>query len=249
MRLFVLGATGRTGIELLELALERHHQARAFVRSPERIARRSPELAIVKGNVFDADAIAAALPGHDALISALGPAHRASSRFVATETVAIRRTLQPRWRTGSAWWPFGPLHRHEMSAQIVAALRVGRRGRNANARWGGPAVVLPAWPRTVFRGGVAGPPFEGLVEGRGVVISDEVGDFVDTDVLSLQVDEGKIATNLLEQPAVGYALLTEPTPKCAWTHVKAGRNGVHARVPVGERLAHERLGSLDQRRL
>ena len=73
MRLFVLGATGRTGIELLELALERHHQVTAFVRSPEKIARRSPELAIVKGNVFDADAIAAALPGHDALISALGP--------------------------------------------------------------------------------------------------------------------------------------------------------------------------------
>jgi putative NADH-flavin reductase len=73
MRLFVLGATGRTGVELLDLALARHHQVTAFVRSPEKIVRRSPELAIVKGNVFDAEEIAAALAGHDAVISALGP--------------------------------------------------------------------------------------------------------------------------------------------------------------------------------
>jgi putative NADH-flavin reductase len=75
MRLFVLGATGRTGVELLDLALSRH-EVTAFVRSPGKISRRDARLAVVQGDVLDADAMAAALAGHDAVISALGPAPR-----------------------------------------------------------------------------------------------------------------------------------------------------------------------------
>src|SRR5437879_2899477 len=40
MRLFVLGATGRTGKEILELALARGHEVTAFVRSPQKLAAR-----------------------------------------------------------------------------------------------------------------------------------------------------------------------------------------------------------------
>lgn len=73
MKLFLLGATGRTGINVIDLALARGHQVTAFVRSPEKIARKDAGLRVVKGNPLDKAELAAALPGHDAVISALGP--------------------------------------------------------------------------------------------------------------------------------------------------------------------------------
>jgi putative NADH-flavin reductase len=75
MRLFVLGATGRTGVELLDLALARH-EVTAFVRSPEKVSRRDSRLRVVKGDVHSPEEVATALAGHDAVISALGPAPR-----------------------------------------------------------------------------------------------------------------------------------------------------------------------------
>jgi putative NADH-flavin reductase len=104
MRLFVLGATGRTGVELLDLARSRH-EVTAFVRSPGKISRRDARLAVVEGNVLDAEAMAAALAGHDAVISALGPAPRdavlgttlmhdsVSSTLSAMKTAKVRRLL------------------------------------------------------------------------------------------------------------------------------------------------------------
>src|SRR5262249_27653899 len=44
----------------------------AFVRSPEKIERRHARLQIVRGDPHDADQLAAALPGHDAVFSAIG---------------------------------------------------------------------------------------------------------------------------------------------------------------------------------
>ena len=72
MKLFVLGGSGRTGRHVLDLALARGHDVTAFVRSPEKLAR-NERLHIVPGRAGDPDAVAAALVGHDALLSALGP--------------------------------------------------------------------------------------------------------------------------------------------------------------------------------
>jgi uncharacterized protein YbjT (DUF2867 family) len=76
MRLFVLGANGRTGVELLDLALARGHAVTAFVRSPGKVTRRHDRLAVVEGKVDDAARMAAAMAGHDAVISTLGPTPR-----------------------------------------------------------------------------------------------------------------------------------------------------------------------------
>jgi uncharacterized protein YbjT (DUF2867 family) len=72
MRLFVLGATGRTGHETVEQALRRGHDVTAFVRSPDKVKPRE-RLRIVAGSALDTEALKAALPGHDAVLSALGP--------------------------------------------------------------------------------------------------------------------------------------------------------------------------------
>ena len=48
MKLFVLGATGKMGSEIVSLALSRGHEVTAFVRSPEKLSPASA-LTIVKG--------------------------------------------------------------------------------------------------------------------------------------------------------------------------------------------------------
>jgi putative NADH-flavin reductase len=79
MRLFLLGATGRTGAELVDLALARGHEVTAFVRSPQKLGPDRP-LNIVRGDPRDRAALAAALRGHDAVLSAIGPAGRDAFR-------------------------------------------------------------------------------------------------------------------------------------------------------------------------
>ena len=73
MRLFVLGATGRVGRELVDQAIERGHLVTAFVRSPEKLAPERNGLTVRKGDARNLDELRAALSGHDAVLSALGP--------------------------------------------------------------------------------------------------------------------------------------------------------------------------------
>jgi putative NADH-flavin reductase len=49
MRLFVIGATGRTGSEIVNLARTRGHEVTAFVRSPQKLSR-AGSLTIVCGD-------------------------------------------------------------------------------------------------------------------------------------------------------------------------------------------------------
>jgi putative NADH-flavin reductase len=73
MRLFILGASGGTGRELVDQALERQHRVTALVRSPQKLAPPREGLTVVQGDPLRAEAIGAALAGHDAVLSALGP--------------------------------------------------------------------------------------------------------------------------------------------------------------------------------
>ncbi len=72
MKLFILGANGHTGTQIIDLALSRAHTVTAFVRSPEKLKRQHPLLEIVRGDPRNEDELAFALPGHDAVLSALG---------------------------------------------------------------------------------------------------------------------------------------------------------------------------------
>ena len=53
MKLFVIGATGRTGRENVQQALAKGHHVTAFVRSPDGIASKDERLTVIKGNVMD----------------------------------------------------------------------------------------------------------------------------------------------------------------------------------------------------
>ena len=76
MRLFILGATGRTGKELTDLALKKGHSVTAFVRSPQKLAATGVGLRAVAGSPANVEGMAEAMQGHDAVFSALGPKPR-----------------------------------------------------------------------------------------------------------------------------------------------------------------------------
>jgi len=73
MNVLVFGATGPTGSLVAQQALERGHSVTAFVRDPAGLALRHERLRVVTGDTTrDASAIAEAMRGEEAVVSALG---------------------------------------------------------------------------------------------------------------------------------------------------------------------------------
>ncbi len=93
MKLFVIGATGRTGTEIVNLALSRGHEVTAFVRSPQKL-RPANSLAIVRGDPQRPETIAATLRGHDAVLSAIGPPPRDTLRPSTLLADCARATVE-----------------------------------------------------------------------------------------------------------------------------------------------------------
>ena len=73
MRLFVLGATGGNGRAFIAQALERGHAITAFVRSPEKLGVLRERVTIRQGDPRNEAEVRAAMKGHDAVVSSLGP--------------------------------------------------------------------------------------------------------------------------------------------------------------------------------
>ena len=72
MNLLLIGATGGTGRAILGQALEQGHRVTALVRKPEKVTARHDRLTVVRGNILDPASLDKAMPGHDAVLSALG---------------------------------------------------------------------------------------------------------------------------------------------------------------------------------
>ncbi|MGH2597995.1 MAG: NAD(P)-dependent oxidoreductase, partial [Dehalococcoidia bacterium] len=94
MRLFILGATGRTGRALLDQATQRGHSVTAFVRSPEKLTDLRDRVAIRKGDPRSVDELEATLPGHDAVLSALGLPGLGRSTILSDAAHATVRAMQ-----------------------------------------------------------------------------------------------------------------------------------------------------------
>ena len=73
MKLFVIGATGRTGQKIVHQALARSHHVTALVRSPEGITLKNERLTVLKGNAMDENELFDAMQNHNAVVSTLGP--------------------------------------------------------------------------------------------------------------------------------------------------------------------------------
>jgi len=73
MELVVLGATGGTGLQIVQKALERGHSVTAFVRSGDRLERFRDRITVRQGNLLNAEELAESIKGHDAVLSGFGP--------------------------------------------------------------------------------------------------------------------------------------------------------------------------------
>jgi putative NADH-flavin reductase len=71
-RVLIIGATGGTGRQLVQQALDQGHQVTAFVRKPAKLKIEHPNLRVAQGNVLDYTTVEAAMQGQSAVLSALG---------------------------------------------------------------------------------------------------------------------------------------------------------------------------------
>ena len=72
MKLAVLGATGQTGKQLVQQALEDGHDVTAIVRTPSKLNIVHDRLIIVEGNIFSAEDLKKHFQNADVVMSTLG---------------------------------------------------------------------------------------------------------------------------------------------------------------------------------
>jgi putative NADH-flavin reductase len=90
MKIVVVGAAGGIGRHVVEQSLQAGHLVTAFLRDPAKLRLRHERLAIVRGDVLDADALRSAIAGHEAVVSAIGVRSRAPTTLYSE---GARRTL------------------------------------------------------------------------------------------------------------------------------------------------------------
>src|SRR5438270_13926804 len=73
VKLFVIGATGRTGREVIQQALARNHHVTAFVRSPASLTLKNERLSVLKGNAMDENQLFRVLRRNFANVAAAHP--------------------------------------------------------------------------------------------------------------------------------------------------------------------------------
>lgn len=88
-RLLILGATGGTGRHLTERALAAGYAVTVLVRDPSRVKVVHPRLDVVGGDASDGARLAEVVPGHDAVLFAVGAPGRDRSRIRARSTAAL----------------------------------------------------------------------------------------------------------------------------------------------------------------
>ncbi len=108
MKIVVFGASGGTGIKVVEQALEARHMVTAFLRTPSKIVMQHPGLTLFQGDVMDAATVEHAMVGQEVVISVLhtsrppvpGMMETAAKNIVAAmQKYGIRRIIST---TGAA---------------------------------------------------------------------------------------------------------------------------------------------------
>ena len=179
MRIAVLGATGKTGTQLVTQALARGHEVVALGRDPARLqhgslsSSSSPSLTRVRVDVYRPDELRAALAGVDALVSGLGNVGGQPAGVLTTGARAVVDAGVPRlvWLgavgTGATRSVGGPLLaillplvlRADLDDKVAAETRLRAAGASivhagplgdGGARGGGVLLAPAALPRALW---------------------------------------------------------------------------------------------------
>jgi putative NADH-flavin reductase len=73
MKITIFGGTGRTGAYLVREALDKGFDVTVLARDPAKMTISDTHLAVVKGDITDANVVASAIKGAGAVLSGLGP--------------------------------------------------------------------------------------------------------------------------------------------------------------------------------
>jgi putative NADH-flavin reductase len=87
MKLCILGGTGGTGKQIVFQALEAGHDVTVLARDRARLGPDQPRLRVVVGDLQNGAALAEAIRGQDAVISAIGRGHSFKSEHLIERTV------------------------------------------------------------------------------------------------------------------------------------------------------------------
>jgi putative NADH-flavin reductase len=99
MKLTLFGASGRTGLQVVERGLAAGHAVRAVVRDPTRLPQDAAGLEIVVADVMDPAAIVDAVRDRDAVISAIGTRAGRAPTTVCTDSA--RSIVEAMHQTGT----------------------------------------------------------------------------------------------------------------------------------------------------
>lgn len=86
MKIAVFGSTGKTGIQVVQQALEQGIEVKAFVRDPRKMKIGNEKLSLIQGDVVDAKTVDECVEGVDAVIVALGPKSDGTGNVMAEGT-------------------------------------------------------------------------------------------------------------------------------------------------------------------
>ena len=84
MKIAIFGANGTIGQRILKEALNRGHFVSAIVRDKSKITLTNENLTVVEGNVIEAESVASAVAGSDAVVSAVGPSENNPGMVIQT---------------------------------------------------------------------------------------------------------------------------------------------------------------------
>lgn len=129
MRLYVIGASGRVGREVVGQALRRGHAVTVQTRNPAKLEP-CDGLRVVRGDPTDAAFLARSLPGQDAVVFALGVDHSRPTTLFSDAT----RALLPAMAASGV-------------ARLVAVTGVGAGETRGHGGWFYDRVVFPLFTR------------------------------------------------------------------------------------------------------
>lgn len=113
MNLLVFGATGGTGRQVVEQAIEQGYKVTAFVRNPAKLDIKHTNLKVVRGDAMDITSVEQAVQGQDAVVCVLGAGRKRTGTIrsegtqqiiLAMEKASIRRFIcQSTLGVGDSW--------------------------------------------------------------------------------------------------------------------------------------------------
>ncbi len=87
MKVLIFGSTGTIGQQLVIQALAKGYEVTAFARDPSKIELEDSGLSIAQGDVMEPASVDRAMPGHDAVVIALGAGAKGDIRAQGTRHV------------------------------------------------------------------------------------------------------------------------------------------------------------------